>query len=240
MRHFRRQVLVSAVLLGLCTITSVVDADTINTSNIQSIASSGPTFPGTSGTHFHSALGLPVEVGNLFLPGIEEDVRGVAEFNLISQSLSSAALSFVLAGFGGYFQGGPGNYTINVFAYSGDNSIALSDYQAPAIALLGSFSTVGMVVGQSFSFDATAPFNAALLSSGGTGSLGIRLQPATDPGAGLGGGFANRFGNFQLNTALIPEPSSVVLFGTGALLIGYLWWRRKPGHTPQQVEPGKS
>src|SRR5262249_17685747 len=97
MRYFTtHMMLVGVVLVGLCTMTRVVDADTINTSNIQSIASSGPTFPGTVGTHTHSPLGFPVEVGTLPFMGLE-DVRGVAEFDLTSQSISAATtLSFGL------------------------------------------------------------------------------------------------------------------------------------------------
>ena len=51
-------------------------------------------FPGSSGTHAHSSVGEPVEVGTYFSL---EEVRGIAEFDLTGQAASpSTTLSFVV------------------------------------------------------------------------------------------------------------------------------------------------
>ncbi|MDB5295728.1 MAG: hypothetical protein JWO31_1711 [Phycisphaerales bacterium] len=182
----------------------------------RSIASSG-AFPATTGTHFHSNLGQPDEVGSF---SSSEEVRGVGEFDLAAQPLAtSATLSFSVSQLGSsYFgQTGPGNYTIGVFAYLGDNTIDFGDYSATSIATLGSFGTSALTAGQTLSFNATAAYNAAALSAGK--SLGIRLQPLSDPGTNV----ANQFSGFQVNA--VPEPASAAAAGLAGA--GLLAGRRR-------------
>jgi hypothetical protein len=217
MRMTRSCALILSVSWLLC---GRAESAFITTNLQQSIASDNP-FPGDGGTHFHSAPGQAVEVGSFDL---EEEVRGVAEFNLAGQMSSSAILSFNVARIGSsYFgQAGPGNYTIQVIAYMGNNAISLADYSAAPLATLGSFSTASLVLGQTFSFDASAAYRAVL----GSGSLGIRLQVGSNPGDNV----ANQFSGFRLETnpTAIPEPAGLVMIA-GALpfLAGFALGRNK-------------
>ena len=222
-----RQTLRLTILASLLSVVGLgqrsATADFLSTTTIQSLASSNP-YPGTSGTHFHSALGQPVEVGSY---STSEEVRGVAEFALAGQPLvSSALLSFSVARLGSsYFgQSGPGSYGIRVVAYAGDNTISLGDYSAIATAVLGSFNTANMTQGMVFTFDATTAFNLAIA---GSQSLGIRLELTSNPGNNV----ANQFSNFSLTTtaSAVPEPASLVMLSIGVVgLLGANWRRRHP------------
>jgi hypothetical protein len=193
--------------VSLLALAVPAQAAVITTAIQQSIASSAP-FPAAVGTHTHSTLGQAVEVGSFFTA---EEVRGVAEFNLAAEGVApSAAASFRVNQLGSsYFgQTGPGNYTIEVYAYTGDNAIQITDFQA-AGTLVGSFSTAGLTVGQVLSFDVTSAFNGNV-----GGSLGLRLQPSTNPGNNV----ANQFTDFRITTSeAVPEPTTLTMFGLGAL-----------------------
>jgi hypothetical protein len=118
-----------------------------------------------------------------------------------------------------------GSYSIGVYSYTGDNAVAFTDFDAPATFFLGSFSTAGMAVGQQFSFDVTAAFNA-----GAGGSLGIRLQATTEPGQ-----TSYTFNNFELDTApaaTVPEPSTVLMVGTGLFGAAGRYRRRRAAVQP--------
>lgn len=136
--------------------------------------------PAGQGTHFHSSddcrFGNPpdsAEVGNY----TGEEVRGLSEFDLAGRGpTSSAALMFETAISGGLFGQPPSSFTVVVLAYAGNNVEDLFDFQAPSTATVGSFSTAGLVVGQTIIFDVTAAYNAAIAA--GAPALGIRLQRA--------------------------------------------------------------
>ena len=161
-----------------------------------------PAPPG-SATHFHVGMVNAGEMG-------VEDERGLVEFDLSGEGvLPSVMLTFANAPFQTCCPVGAtgGTYTIGVFAYAGNNALAFGDFDA-AGALLGSFSTAGLMVGTSFSFDVTAAFN---LNAGS--SLGIRLQALSEPGQ-----TSFTFNNFRLDTspvAAVPEPGTMVLLGIG-------------------------
>jgi hypothetical protein len=194
----------AATAAALLLTASSAFAATINPFDTGTInASAG--FPAASGTHTHGTM---VNAGEW----VVEEEQGMAEFDLTGQSaVTTATLSFVNSVyteeiFGGGATGG--TFTIQVFAYTGNNLITNADFGAPTLALLGSFSTAGLVVGTPFSFDVTAQFNALL-----GGSLGIRLQASTDPGA-----TAFTFDDFVIETDpqnVVPEPATLLLFGTG-------------------------
>jgi hypothetical protein len=159
--------------------------------------------PGAAvGNHFHSGM---VNAGEM---GVEEE-RGLVEFDLTAQSLvTSATLTFENAPYLTCCVGVTGgSYTIGVFAYTGNNSITLSDYSAVG-TLLGTFSTAGLIVGTPFSYDVSALFNANV-----GGSLGIRLQALSEPGQ-----TSYTFDKFQINTtagAPVPEPGTLLMLGSG-------------------------
>lgn len=208
----------------VCTIAvfgsaEVSDAGLVTTTNYRSISSSSP-FPASTGTHSHSSLGQPAEVGSYFS---SEECRAVAEFNLAGETTASAVIaSFSVSAIGGTLgQTGPGSFTIFVEAYSGNNSISNSDFSGAVLGTtLGTFSTSGITAGQVFSFNATSAFNSAL---SGSGSLGIRLGLSSNPGNHV----ANRFDSFQINTTPIPEPTTWALFALGAGLLGVTVRRRR-------------
>lgn len=172
------------------------------------------------GTHYHSntggSFGNPAglaEVGNYSY----EEVRGLSEYNLAGLA-DAADAYFTFDVYGTGLFSGVNNFPfdgiIDVVAYQGNNLEDISDYQAPATATIGSFSTVGLAVGQIFSFNITDIFNNAL--SGSWSSLGIRLQTEDT----TNGGGAWVFNDFRLtntddSTGEVPEPATMLLFGAG-------------------------
>lgn len=184
------------------------------------------------GTHYHSntggAFGNPAglaEVGNYSI----EEVRGLSEYSLTGlASASDAFFTFDVYGTG-LFTGVnnfPFNGTIDIVAYQGNNTENISDYQAPVTATIGSFSTVGLNVNDIFSFNITNIFNDAIAA--GWSSLGIRLQ--TEDTQNYGGAWV--FNDFRLtntddSTAPVPEPTTMLLFGTGLAGLAAVGRRKK-------------
>jgi hypothetical protein len=191
--------------LGVVLFASPSFAASILPSATGTIAPNGFGWPTAQpGNHTH---GANVNAGEM---GVEEE-RGIVEFDLSAESLAgSVLLQFDNAPFLTCCSAGAtgGSYTIGVYAYTGNNALSLGDFEAATTFSLGSFSTAGMVVGQQFSFDVTAAFNAYV-----GGSLGIRLQALSDPGA-----TSYTFNNFVLETsqtAPVPEPGTMLLLGAG-------------------------
>lgn len=183
------------------------------------------------GTHFHSntggSFGNPAgkaEVGRYS----SEGVRGLSEYNLAGLSAASSAfVTFNVFKAGGLFTGTndfPFTGTIKVDGYAGNNLEDISDYEAPSIGAVGTFSTSGLAVGGILSFDITALFNAALTN--GDISLGMRLMadPLNDSGAWT-------FENFRLTTdnqtSVVPVPAGLPLMLTGLVVLGYRSFRRR-------------
>jgi hypothetical protein len=193
---------------------------------------SGGGAPAT-GTHFHSSTGGvygnpagKAEVGSYS----SEEVRGLSEYDLTGLVASASAfVTFRVFDDGGLF-GGTNDFpylgNINVEAYAGNNSEDISDYQAASIGAVGTFSTAGLVVGNTVSLDITSIFNAALAN--GDTSLGIRLMIASAPNGG-----AYTFDTFRLTSddqttpQATPIPAALPLFATGLGVMGVLARRRK-------------
>ncbi len=187
----------------------------------------------STGTHYHSntggVYGNPAgkaEVGSYS----SEEVRGLSEYNLTGLVSGPAFVTFGVFKAGGLFTGTndfPFVGNINVVAYQGNNLEDISDYQAPSVGGVGTFSTVGLIVGNTISMDISAIFNSAI--GLGWSSLGIRLQDAVNPPTGGG---AWTFDSFRLTSTNestnIPEPASLVVWSLlGAIAIVAGWRRRK-------------
>jgi hypothetical protein len=226
-----------SLLAGVCLTVAIalpVSAATITDGFTFAVASGGGA-PST-GTHFHSdtggAYGNPAgkaEVGSYS----SEEVRGLSEYNLTGlTSTPSAFVTFEVYKAGGLFGGTndfPYNGLINVVAYAGNNLEDISDYSAASIGTVGQFSTTGLGVGNTISFDITSIFNAAIAA--GDTSLGIRLEIASAPNGG-----AYTFDLFRLTTdnqstvdlgGATPLPGALPLFASGLGAIGFLAHRRK-------------
>jgi hypothetical protein len=192
--------------LGVILLASPALAATILPSATGTAAANfGWPAPAGSGNHSHGTF---VNAGEM---GVEEE-RGLVEFHLGAEgALAAVLLQFDNAAFQTCCSPTGvtgGSYSIGVFAYTGNNTFSIGDFDASPTFFLGSFSTAGLTVGQQFSFDVTAAFNA---NAGG--SLGIRLQALTEPGQ-----TSYTFDNFELDTdppAPVPEPGTMLLVGTG-------------------------
>jgi hypothetical protein len=211
-------------------VTPLVRATTITNGFTYSVASDSSDQ--SVGTHYHSntggAFGNPAgkaEVGNYF----SEEVRGLSEYNLAGlTSATSAFVTFNVFKNGGLFTGSndfPFTGNIDIVAYQGNNLEDISDYEALGVATVGTFSTSGLAVGNTRSFNITSIFNNAIVN--GWLSLGIRLQVASDTNP-QGGAWT--FDNFRLTTdnqsddVSVPEPTSTFallilgIVGTGTIL----------------------
>lgn len=189
----------------------------------------------TTGTHFHSSTagdyGNPAGKAEVGRFGSEE-VRGLSEYDLTGLSNSPTAfVSFEVFNAGGLFGGTndfPFTGSITVFAYNGNNTEDESDYQAASIGTVGSFSTSGLVVGNTLSFDITTIFNNLIDAS--ADSLGIRLAaiPLPSDGAWTFDGF--RLTSENLTTpppTAVPAPPILALALLCAGLVGFGMVRRR-------------
>lgn len=153
-----------------------------------------------------------MEVGECCDDGNFEETRGMAEFDLSGAfTADSAMVEVQVAKLGGLWdQAGPGDFTIEVYTYKGNNAEDISDYNIVA-TLLTSFGTSGLSVSQTLQFDVTATYNAAVETA--DPSFGVRLQAASEPNDA-----AVVFGNAVLTIAtdpLQPElPASPIPSGT--------------------------
>lgn len=182
--------------------------------------------PSGVGTHFHSdtggSFGNPdglAEVGRL----VTEEARGLSEYSLAGlAAATSAFVTFDVYQLGGLF--GQGNYggPISVYAYAGNNTENLSDFEAAATALLGTFDSTGLGTDDTLSFDIASVFNGAI--GDGLTSLGIRLQMSPL----IADNVAIVFNDFRLTTdnqSTVPEPGSLML--AGLALAGLVGTRRR-------------
>lgn len=173
-----------------------------------SVASETPGgWPDAMPHHYHSddsdtySTGTDwMEVGECCDDGNFEEVRGMVEFDLSGAfTADSARVEVQVSKLGGLWdQIGPGDFTIEVYTYQGNNAEDISDYNIAA-TLLTSFGTSGLSVAQVLQFDVTAAFNAAVGAA--DTSFGVRLQAASEPNDA-----AVVFGNAALIMAINPLP----------------------------------
>lgn len=216
--------------LALCAaavFSNSADSAVITNGFTYSVSDAYVGLPNT-GTHFHSntggAFGNPAgkaEVGGFF--GTEV-VRGLSEYNLGGIASSGPAfVTFNVYRSAGLFGQLGGAFLIDVYAYKGNNAENLSDYEATATAMIGTFSTAGLAAGDIVSLDVDSALDSAI--SLGDSSFGIRLQAqgARDPD-----GLTFTFDGFRLTTdnqctgsaCQAPEPSSLLLAALGIIGIG--------------------
>jgi hypothetical protein len=184
--------------------------------------------PSTGGDHFHSnSDGIwdnpsgKAEVGN-FVGTCAEKVRGLSEFDLAGLSTTTeASVAFDVSQLEGLFPENSDPYIgwIRIVAYDGNNLEDLSDFQAPPTGSVGRFSTGGLSVGDTLTFDITEIFNDAIVA--GDSSLGIRLSMGRSFG-----GDAVTFDNFQLVTSA-PLPAGLPFLLTALGCLGIVARRRK-------------
>lgn len=206
----------------------IAQANTITDGFTFAVATAGGG--SATGSHFHSStggdFGNPAgksEVGSFF----SEEVRGLSEYDLTG--LSSATSAFVtfdvykLAGLFPEENDFPYVGDIAVDAYSGNNTEDVSDFEAPSIGSVGTFSSTGLSVGDTLSFDITSLFNMAIAEA--DTSLGMRLAITGEPNGG-----ALTFDTFRLTTDNQSSVGTVPLPATLPLLLaalGLVGWRAR-------------
>ncbi len=165
--------------------------------------------------HYHSLDGGSAAVGYW----LYEESRGVLEFDANSiLGATSAVLSFDLALPNGLLYGHDQNYLdqFNIYAYAGDGTVSLDDYNKTD-SLLATSSAAGLSVGDTLSFDISS-----FISSFNANYLGIVLDPiGNNPWPTVDLRQETMFSNFQIETGTVPEPASLLLLGLGLLGLGF-------------------
>ncbi|ARE42021.1 hypothetical protein RGUI_3880 [Rhodovulum sp. P5] len=232
MKHYRYHLagMAAAAAIAGLGVADAVWAGTITDGFTYAVASDG--IDNRFGDHFHSSTGGDygnpagkAEVGNFY----SEEVRGLSEYNLDSLSVATSAfVTFEVYLLGGLFVGEndflyEGN--IAVASYLGNNSEDITDYEAASTGSIGSFSTIGLAVGDTLSFDITSVYNAAILN--GDESLGIKLfyTPTQSNGGAI------TFDWFRLTTDnqsnIVPLPAGLPMLVSALAALGVLAGRRR-------------
>jgi hypothetical protein len=140
------------------------------------------------GNHFHSDDGGSFGNGPDFMEVGDytcEEVRGMVEFDLAGLlPRFTASVTCSVFREGGLFNGVNDFLTVfdvDTYAYHANNAEDLSDFQVSTPFFLYNFSTGGLTVGDTVSFDVTTASQDALVASA---ALGVRMQPGTDPQGG--------------------------------------------------------
>ncbi|MCX6626581.1 MAG: PEP-CTERM sorting domain-containing protein [Candidatus Solibacter sp.] len=169
-----------------------------------------------------------VQVLNTARPTLPFEDRGILEFNVSSLSQAAQVL-LTLHTFGTV---GPFPFSLDIYAYAGDGVLSLSDFNA------GSLFTSVVYTGQPpIAIDVTAAISTLNLPSSGFAGFNIR-KPLAD-NIEMNGPFA-AFGSNEYPLAAtlseipapstVPEPSSILLFGTAVLALrGRSWVLRAHG-----------
>ena len=120
--------------------------------------------------------------------------------------------------------GGPAG-VIDVFTFFGTGAVTPDQFNAGTF-----FTSVGNNASGVEHVDVTGAVQAAV--GAGQPFLGFRLSTATGDRYVLGPPFTPTGPSLTVSTAVIPEPSTVLLLSLGSLgLVGYGWCRRKGGAT---------
>ena len=225
MKHlnFSQSIFVALLVACIFMMPAVSVAITITDGFTFAVASAGG---GSVGTHFHSSTGGEfgnpagkAEVGDFFT----EDVRGLSEYDLTGLVAGPAFVTFNVFLEAGLFPGDndfPFIGDIDIIAYQGNNAEDMSDFEALSVGGVATFNTAGLSVGDTLSFDITSIYGDAL--NNGWSSLGMRLQVPTGPSDSRG---AFTFDTFRLSSTdetTIPEPSTMLLLGSGLFSLGAL------------------
>ena len=207
----KKQMLIAATLMGL---TSIAQAAVINLN---------PTADGDTQTFGGDSVDTTGALINFSQSGA--NIRNaILEFDLSSlnaSSITSARLDITLTRFVSNTGSNPAQ--IDIFAYTGDGVIDITDYAAPGTQVVNTSTAQGGVAGdiRSFSFTDLAPLDAALLN----GLLTLRIE--TDSFASINiaslenASLAAANLNLEYTPSAVPVPAAAWLFGSGLLgLVG--------------------
>lgn len=172
---------------------------------------------------------LNAEVGNLS-GGSSADVRGISEFDLNDPQLQSASkVDLEFATIHSFLESSGASpnqsFGISVEAFYTSPGASITDFEASSLGGVGTFNTLSSPFQ---SFDVTNYYNQAI-SQGQT--LGFRLMQTDELSDFRQVGWT--YGDFRLSlsydetTSAVPEPTSLALWGLGALGMGVIVRRRQ-------------